>query len=383
MEKTVGAILRAYLPEFLEQYKLSAHQSKVVGAVQKCRTAGLGYQLYQCPACGHLEMVYNGCRDRHCPGCQWEKQQAWVAERLAELPRVGYHHVVMTLPSQLHPLARMNPQLLYQITFAAGAETLQQFGRDPRHLGAEIGLLGVLHTWGQRLNYHVHLHFLVTAGGLNAQGAWVAGKSGEQFLFPVRAVSQVFRGKFIAKLRRAYRKGQWQLTGPLRWLQETARFEWYVQKLAGQMFRVHSQSATENPARVVKYLGAYMNRGPIGNGRIVAVADGAVTFWYRDHRAHGERKLCHMPAVEFIRRWVQHILPSGFRRVRYYGLFGGNQRQTQLAQLRALRGKLDEVDLPSSAPRCPHCQRGVLVKLSLVLEPAVISEREPELVDTS
>jgi hypothetical protein len=173
------------------------------------------------------------------------------------------------------------------------------------------------------------------------------------------------------------------LTGALSWLQEAARFEWYVQKLAGQMFRVHSQSATHHPARVVKYLGAYMNRGPIGNGRIVQLADGEVTFWYRDHRAQGARKLCRMAAVEFIRRWVQHILPLGFMRVRYYGLFGGGQRQAKLAQLREIAGELEAGAPPTEAAHCPRCARGRLVRVTALVLGAPDAARAGGYADTS
>jgi predicted Zn-ribbon and HTH transcriptional regulator len=362
MSGDMGEIFRRYLPSYLETNKLSAHQSKVLGSVMKCRTSALGYQLYECDECGHVEMIYNACRDRHCPKCQWKEQQNWVAEKLEELPKVGYHHVVMTLPDQIHHLAMINKRVIYQMVFEAGAETLQVFGRDKRHLGAEIGAIGVLHTWGQTLNYHIHVHFLVTAGGLNKDGNWIDGRYGDKFLFPVRAMSQVFRGKFISKLRKAKKNDILKLEGKINWMNDLGRFEWFVSKLAGQMFRVHSKGATQNPDQVVKYLGAYMKRGPIGNGRIISIENGEILFRYRDHRNGGVKKVCRMKVNEFIRRWTSHILPKGFVKVRYYGLFAGSNRKEKMERIRSLAGHL-MIDEEIKEPKCPKCEKGKLIVL--------------------
>jgi len=390
----VAEVLRENLPGYLEKHKISAHQRRVLEAIQNCRTHRMGYHLSECEECGHQEWMYNSCRDRHCPKCQWSAQQNWVEERLEELPRVKYHHVVMTLPDQLHHMMLLNKRVIYQIAFEAGAETLQTFGRDPKHLGAEIGIIGMLHTWGQTLNYHVHLHFLVTGGGLSKEGKWIEGKYSEKFLFPVRALSQVFRGKFIGKLRKAYyQEKRLKLEGKISWMTNAAKFEAYIGKLASQMFRVHSKPATKRPERVIRYLGVYMRRGPISDNRIVGMADGQVSFWYKDNRNGGERKLCVMRAEEFIRRYLCHVLPKGFVRVRYYGLFAGAKRKEKMDLLRELIGTIMEAERETSEEqayrlRCPKCERGRL-KFVRVLDAWEVMGvmmglmRQPSLVDTT
>jgi len=398
-ELSMADILRAHLPAYLEKYQVAAHQGRVLKAIENCRTPQMGYHLRVCEACQHQAWLYNSCQNRHCPQCQWAAQAAWVERRLAELPRAKYHHTVFTVPDGvLYHLMRQNQKLLYTILFQAAAETLQTFAADPQHLGARIGMVGVLHTWGQTLNYHVHVHFLVTAGGLSPGGdRWVNAKYGDKFLFPVRALSQVFRGKFMAQLRQAYWRGELTLTGPLAHLQAPSAFAGYLQKLSGHTFRVHSRPATQQPANVVKYLGSYMRRIAISNRRLEELADGQVVFRYKDNRDHGKEKRCRTTAVEFIRRFVTHILPEGFVRVRYYGIFGGRTRKENLKKARALLGGLPEGAPPSppdtsesDAPTCPACGVGKMRVVAYIRQPAslvwlllVILSRRPQYVDTS
>jgi len=361
-EVEVADILREYLPGYLKKHKVSAQQRWVLEAIKDCRTHRMGYHLSECNECGHQEWMYNSCRDRHCPKCQWVDQQAWEEERILELPRVPYHHVIATLPNQLHDVMLLNKEVVYQKVFEAVAETIQTFARDSRHLGADVGIIGVLHTWGQMLNYHVHVHCLVTGGGLKKEGEWVEGKYSEKYLFPVRAMSQVFRGKFIAKLRKAYKEKKLKLEGKIAWMANPAKFEYFIGKLASQMFRIESKPATKRTERVIRYLGAYMKRGPIGNGRILGIEGGRVRFRYKDNRNGGIEKICEMTAEEFIRRYLCHILPKGFMRVRYYGLFAGPKRKENLAKLREIAGEIKEDEEETreefDPQRCPSCEMG-------------------------
>lgn len=359
----VADVLGEYLPGYMRGRKISAHQRYVLEGVQKCRTQEMGYHLRECDECGHQEWAYNSCRDRHCPKCQWRREQEWVENRLEELPRVPYHHAVVTLPDYLHHLMLLNQKVIYQILFEAVAETFKRFGLDEKYLGAEIGLIAVLHTWGQTLNYHVHLHLLVTGGGLTEEGRWVEGKYSDRFLFPIRAVSEVIRGKFMAKLRKAYRKGKLKLEGKIAWMKKPEKFEAYLAGLARHLFRVYSKPATREPQSVVRYLGAYMMRGPISDQRILGLEDGQVRFRYKDYRGSGETKICQMGADEFIRRYLCHVLPKRFVRVRYYGIFAGRKRKEKLAMLRALAGVLsnpeeEEEEGPGFQISCGECKTG-------------------------
>lgn len=396
----IADILRAYLPGYLEKHNLTAHQWQVLKAIENCRTHAMGYHLRECDQCGHQEWLYNSCQDRHCPKCQWGEQYEWVQKRMAELPGAKYHHVVFTLADgELYYLLIVNKTVIYGLIFKAAAETLLVFGADPRHLGARIGMIGVLHTWGQTLNYHVHVHFLVTAGGLSEDGErWVEGKYGEKFLFPVRALSRVFRGKFIAKLKQAYQKGELALTGKLEKLASASAFESYLNGLARHTFRVHSQPATREPKNVVKYLGGYMKRVAISNARLEGIEEGKVVFRYKDNRDEGERKRCRMDAEEFIRRFIEHILPEGCVRVRYYGIFGGSGRQENLAQARELLGGLEDEaraeregeEEERYEPTCRRCKKGKMRVVEYVRQPVsllwlavLVLTRRVEYEDTS
>jgi len=377
-EIEVADILREHLPAYLKKHNVSDHQWKILQALKNCRTHKMGYHLRECDECGYQEWMYNSCQNRHCPKCQWAEQYAWVEKQLANLPGAKYHHAIFTVPDgYLYYLMIMNKEVMYTITFQAAAETLKTFGEDPRHLGARIGMIGILHTWGQTLNYHVHVHFLVTAGGLTEDGEkWISSKYGDKFLFPVRAMSQVFRGKFIAKLRKAYTAGELKLEGKLEKLQSPPVFENYIRGLARQGFRVHSKPATKNPENVVKYLGGYMRRVAISNSRIEAMEGGEVIFRYKDNRDEGKEKRKRMEGEEFIRRFVSHILPKGFMRVRYYGIFAGRTRKENLAKARALLGGLEgqttqetKEITQESYKLCPRCGEGEMEVVEYVRQP--------------
>lgn len=389
----VSDIVREYLPEYLKKYKITKEQWKAMKSIENCRTHQMGYHVRECDECGHEEWLYNSCKDRHCPKCQWVEQYEWVGKRIAELPRAKYHHTIFTLPdSQLHQLIMMNKEVLYKITIKAAAETLKTFASDPKHLGAEMGMIGVLHTWGETLNYHVHVHFLVTAGGLSRDGKrWIASKYGDKFLFPVRAMSMVFRGKFIAMLKKAYRKGELVLTGKLAGLSTPGAFAYYIKCLARHMFRIQSKPATEKPKNVVKYLSNYMRRVAISNTRLEGLEEGKVVFRYKDYRDKGKIKRCRMEGEEFVRRLLNHIMPEGFVRVRYYGMFAGKDRKEKIEKARELLGSLEEEMEESFSPQCERCKEGRMQVVEYIGEPVsvllvflmMIAYRKKKYEDTS
>jgi len=373
----VADILGAHLPDYLRKHSISMHQWKTLYAIQYCRTHEMGYHLRACDECGYQEWMYNSCQNRHCPKCQWAEQYEWVQKRISELPRAKYHHSIFTVPDgALYYLIITNKKVLYTIIFKAAAETLKTFGTDSKHLGARMGMIGVLHTWGQTLNYHVHVHFLVTAGGLSEDGKrWITSKNGDKFLFPVRALSQVFRGKFIAMLRKAYKAGELKLAGKLAKLGSPPVFEHYIRGIARHTFRVHSKPATKSPKHVVKYLGGYMKRVAISNSRLEGMEDGQVVFRYKDNRDDGKEKRKRMDAEEFIRRFLSHILPKGFVRVRYYGILAGNTRKENLTKARVLLGGLEgqkkgrkEVE-QENYNVCPKCGEGAMEVVEYVRQP--------------
>jgi hypothetical protein len=330
-------VVRAYGKQFAERYGhlLDSDAWRVLHAIENCRTAILGGHVEACDQCGHRVISYNSCRDRHCPKCQGSSRERWLAERNAELLPVPYFHVVFTLPQQLAPLALQNKRVLYGILFRAVSETLLQVAADPQHLGAEIGLLAVLHTWGQTLQHHPHLHCVVPGGGLAPDHKrWVS--SSDRFFLPVRVLSQVFRGKFLALLRKAYRKGQLQFHGRLEKLGRKTDFN----ELLNQMYRcewvVYTKSPFAGPEQVLRYLAHYTHRVAISNHRILSVEDGNVTFRWKDY-AHGNKKRkMTLTACEFLRRFLLHVLPKGFVRIRHFGFLANRQRKALLETCRRL-----------------------------------------------
>jgi putative transposase/transposase-like zinc-binding protein len=336
----VADVVRQYGAAYLARYgaTLSPEQHRALRAIAVCRTAALGGHATQCDACGHLEITYNSCGNRHCPKCPGRAQAAWLAAREAELLDVPYVHVVFTLPHTLSPLALQNPRVMYNLLFQAVAETLLTVARDPHHLGAEIGCLAVLHTWGQTLHHHPHLHCVVPGGGLSLDGTqWRACRP--TFFLPVRVLSRVFRQRFLTPLRTT---------------------EWVV----------YAKPPVGGPGPVLKYLARYTHRVAITNRRLLALEEGRVTFRWKDY-AHGNRqRLMTLDAVEFIRRFLLHILPAGFQRLRHYGLLANRGRQAKLERCRVLLQppvspppsvSPDATAAPAPdqpAPVCPACQHG-------------------------
>jgi hypothetical protein len=331
----VATLLRRYGDAYRARYHLSTGQARAMRAIEACRTAAMGGHIQACDHCGAVVLRYHSCRDRHCPKCQTLAKERWVEARREELLAVRHDHVVFTLPHALNPLIQGNPRQLYGLLFAAAADTLLTFGRDPRWIGGEIGLTLVLHTWGQNLGQHVHVHGLVTAGGLSPDGRrWLPAKP--RFLFPVRALARVFRGKYLELLARAYQRGKLAFGGSTADLVDPRVFTHFVAALRRADWVVYAKPPFAGPAQVIAYLGRYTHRVAISNERLVALEDDHVAFRWRDYRDSGRCKIMRLEAVEFIRRFLLHVLPPGFMRIRHYGLFANRHRRARMACCRQL-----------------------------------------------
>src|SRR5919197_3320465 len=333
----VADVVRQYGAASLARYgaTVSPEQHRALRAIAVCRTAALGGHATQCEQCGHLEITYNSCGNRHCPKCPGRAQAAWLAARAAELLDVPYVHVVFTLPPSLSPLTLQNPRVLSNLLLQAVAETLLTVARDPHHLGADIGFLAVLHTWGQTLHHHPHLHCVVPGGGLSPGGTqWIACRP--TFFLPVRVLSRVFRRLFLTILRQAYTAGALTLEGRCHPLAEHARWQQFLNPLRAMEWVVYAKPPTGGPGPVLKYLARYTHRVAITNRRLLALEEGRVTFRWKDY-AHGKRhRTMTLDAVEFIRRFLLPILPAGFQRLRHYGLLANRGRQAKRRRCRRL-----------------------------------------------
>jgi hypothetical protein len=335
----VADVFRNHADAFLDQYgdTLSSEQRRALHDIAACRTAALGGHVEACDQCGHQRMAYNSCRNRHCPKCQATAAAQWMDARAAELLPVEYFHVVLTLPAALGPIALQNPREVYGILFRAAAETLQQVAADPKHLGAEIGFLAILHTWGQNLQHHPHVHCVVPGGGLSPDGSrWIACQP--DFFLPVRVLSRVFRGKFLALLRNAFDQGKLSFHGKLSVLADVGEFQRLLAASAQTEWVVYAKPPFGGPEQVLKYLACYTHRVAISNHRLVALEDGAVKFQWKDYAHGGDQKTMTLKAIEFIRRFLLHVLPSGFVRIRHYGFLANRVCQEKLALCRALLG---------------------------------------------
>ncbi len=371
----VADILHAQGDTFVEQHPwLSAQQRSVLRAIARCRTAALGGHLDRCGACGHQAISYNSCRNRHCPKCQAQARERWLHARERDLLDVPYVHVVFTLPHGLLPLAYRNSARLYTWLFHASAATLREVAADPRHLGAEIGVLSILHTWGQTLVRHPHVHCVVPAGGLSPDHQrWIHPKYAGFFL-PVKVLSRVFRGKFVEALRRAYDRDELDLAGGSEHLRDPAQWHAFVDALFETDWVVYAKPAFGGASAVLRYLGRYTHRVAISNHRLLAFDGERVTFQWKDY-AHGDqRRTMTLSAMEFLRRFVQHILPRGFVRIRQSGFLANTCRGARVALARtAARHTVDagrSTDAAATATTetatratwaCPRCGAAMIV----------------------
>ena len=375
----VADIVRTYGTAFVKQHRrwLTALHLKVLHAIVACRTAALGGHIEQCDTCGQRAISYNSCLNRHCPKCQGAARQAWLAKRSAELLPVPYYHVVFTLPHLLAPLALQNKALVYGLLFRAAAETLLQIAADPEHLGAKIGFLAVLHTWGQTLEHHPHLHCVVPGGGLSPdQRHWIP--CGHKVFLPVKVLSVVFRGKFLDALERAFKKHKLTLAGQLTPLQSPAEFAALLCAAAHRKWVVYAKRPFAGPAQVLTYLSRYTHRIAIANSRLVAMADGRVTFRWRDY-AHGHQtRTMTLEADEFLRRFLLHVLPASFVRIRYFGLLANRQRAQLLNLCRShLQGTATPQATVGLGHLCQHCHRGTM-RVVETLSPTQLSAWLPD-----
>ncbi|MGE0675079.1 MAG: IS91 family transposase [Methylibium sp.] len=351
-------------------------ERRVMSAIELCRTAALGGHVEQCSECGLVRHAYNSCRNRHCPKCQGSACVEWLAARQAELLPVAYFHVVFTLPAAVAEIAFQNKETVYAILFRSAAETLRRIAVDPKHLGAQIGLTAVLHTWGQTLQHHPHVHCVVPGGGPSLDGTrWVACRPG--FFLPVRVLSRVFRRLFLEQLQAAFETGALRFLGALTGLAEPAAFARRLCELRRVAWVVYAKAPFAGPAQVLAYLGRYTHRIAIANSRLVGLTDHQVTFRWRDYRHHGQSKLMTLDAHEFIRRFLLHTLTDGFHRIRHYGFLANGHRAEKLALCRRLLA--DPTSEPSNEPagdttsnhrhdRCPCCG-GTMITLAVLPRP--------------
>lgn len=386
----VAHIIRLYGEAYRQGHRLSRSQLRAMRAIELCRTAALGGHVYVCEQCGAQKISYNSCRNRHCPKCQSLDKERWLEQRCRELLPVPYFHVVFTVPHELNPLALANPGRFYNLLFASASETLLDIAADPKHLGARLGVLAVLHTWGQTLELHPHLHCIVPGGGLSLDGQRWVSTPRPNYLLPVQVLTRLFRGKFLAAVQEARQAGRLVFPEPL---QAPGSWQALLDRLFAKTWAVYSKPPFAGPRQVLAYLARYTHRVAISNSRLLRLDNDQVTFSYKDYGQGGRSREMTLPAQEFLRRFLLHVLPEGFVRIRYYGLLSNRHRQRHLARCREC---LEEEPATETQPSrdsareswqallvrltgrdptiCPVCGRG---HLRLVEELAAVSSWNP------
>jgi predicted Zn-ribbon and HTH transcriptional regulator len=358
----VADIIRKAGTRFIERYResLSWAQLKVLTAIARCRTAALGGHRDQCARCGYEAISYCSCRNRHCPKCQTNAREKWLRARQRELLPVGYYHLVFSVPHALVPLIWQNKKVLFTLLFEASATTLLEIAADPKHLGAKIGFLSILHTWGQMLQRHPHIHCVIPGGGLSPDGArWISSRS--RFFLPVRVLSRVFRGKFVAGLRRSFQRNKLVFHGACLPLAQEKAFSAFLRTLFRQDWVVYAKPPFGGPEHVLQYLARYTHRIAISNHRLLSVDDNQVRFRWKDYAHHNKRRTLTLANEEFLRRFLQHVLTRGFPRIRYFGWLANRKRGSLLPVCRD-RLACQPPTPPAIADgeatvwRCPRCQ---------------------------
>ena len=389
----VADIFRQVGPVYRQDHAdaLSVGQLRVMRDIERCRTAALGGHVEQCDACGHQRIAFNSCRDRHCPKCQSLVRAQWLEDRQAELLPVEYFHVVFTVPQEIAAIAYQNKALVYGILFRAAAETLRTIAADPKHLGAEIGFIAILHTWGQNLLHHPHLHCVVPGGGPSPDGKrWVACRPG--FFLPVRVLSRLFRRLFLQQLQQAFDNDELQFFNSLAALKDRVAFAKYLAPATHAEWVVYAKPPFGGPEQVLQYLGRYTHRVAISNNRLLDFTDGQVSFAWKDYRHDSRNKVMRLDAHEFIRRFLLHVLPCGFQRIRHFGFLANCHRQARLDLCRQLLKApapmvepldplLDYRDhyqrlTGVSLRDCPQCGRGQMVRIES-FEPGILPRGPP------
>jgi Putative transposase/Transposase zinc-binding domain len=376
----VADVFRKHERNFFERWGavLALYQKKAFQAICKCRTAALGGHVDRCDQCGHTAISYNSCRDRHCPKCQAMARAKWLAQRETELLLVDYFHVVFTLPQQIGGLALQNAGEIYRILFRAASETLLTIAADAKHLGAAIGFLAVLHTWGQNLHLHPHLHCVVPGGGISPDGSrWIRCR--RSFFLPVRVLSCLFKKKFLIYLTKSYHLGKLKFHGEMAGLAKPAAFEALCRQASRINWVVYAKAPFGGPEQVLKYLARYTHRVAISNRRLVSMEDGRVTFKWKDYAGGNQPKTMTLDALEFIRRFLLHILPPGFVRIRQFGFLANRVRKKKLALCRTLLAAEPAKILPDKTTAdakseqqdqdrtlCPVCKAGHLIPVEIL-----------------
>src|SRR5215469_2418161 len=397
-KREVADIFRRYGEAYRQQHdgSLSTAQRRVMTAIELCRTAALGGHLERCDTCGYERPAYDSCRDRHCPKCQSLARAEWVEKRMAEVLSTHYFHVVFSVPEQIASIAYQNKRIVYDILFRATAETLSTIAADPKHLGAEIGFFAVLHSWGQTLVHHPHLHCVVPGGGISLDGTqWISCRP--NFFLPVRVLSRLFRRLFLTYLDHAFDSGQLHFFTSLEALRDRQAFQCHLDSVRDVEWVVYAKAPFAGPQQVVDYVGRYTHRVAISNHRIVDIEGGEVKFTWRDYRDNNQQKTMTLSSEEFIGRFLLHVLPMGFHRIRYYGFLANAHRQEKLERCRQLLGMAPPTKGSShtatpedyrdryerltghSLRECPVCHRGQMIPLANL--PGVRSS--PAVKDTS
>jgi Putative transposase/Transposase zinc-binding domain len=392
----VADIFHRYGADYRLQHgaSLSVAQRRVMTAIEVCRTAVLGGHLEQCDRCGHERNAYNSCANRHCPKCQSLARAEWLENRRSELLRTQYFHVVFTVPEQIAAIAYQNKKVVYGILFRATAETMRTIAADPKHLGAEIGFFAVLHSWGSNLLHHPHLHCVVPGGGLSPDGTpWISCRP--RFFLPVRVLSRLFRRLFLKYLIKAFDTGKLQFFSSLEPLRERRAFLRHLAPTRAIKWVVYAKRPFAGPDQVLDYVGRYTHRVALSNNRLLDIDHGKITFRYKDYRHDGQQKAMTLDAEEFIRRFLLHVLPDGFQRIRYYGFLGNRYREEKLARCRQLLGmsacpptseeskdyrdRYEELT-GCSLRECPVCHQGRMVTVAILLPSP---NRRTSITDTS
>lgn len=363
MEK-IQEILNKGLEKYEKENKIIGYKKKVMKAIKDCKTGEMGAHKYVCDECGYEEIAYNSCRNRHCPNCQTGKKLKWIEARKEEVLNIKYYHIVFTIPSELNNITIQNQKKMYKILFKASAETLQELAEDKKYLGGEIGFFSILHTWGQNMMYHPHVHLVVTGGGLAKENKWVEKE--KDFFIPVKVMSKVFRGKFLYYMKRE----KIEFYGKNEELKNPGIYNELIQSLYRKDWIVYCKEPFKNAECVIQYLGRYTHRVAISNERILEVTDNTVRFKWRDYKDNNKIKEMEISIQEFIRRFLLHILPPYFMKIRYYGILGNKNKKKKLLKCKILtRTKIyKKKELPAlellkktlgkDFNLCPHCKKG-------------------------
>jgi len=377
----VADIFRLHGPDYRRSHPMPLHHLRTMRAIEVCRTATLGGHRYEY-SCGHVDISYNSCRNRHCPKCQTLQKEKWIEARCEDLLPIQYFHVVFTIPSELNPIVIMNQKVMYNILFRSVSETLVELSMNPKHLGARTGFIGILHTWGQNLMDHPHIHCVVPGGGLSPDGShWVSCR--KRFFIPVRVMSSLFRGKFLYYLKSNFESGNLIFPGGIRHLKNPHVFEVFRSRFYHKKWVVYCKPPFDGAEGVFKYLGRYTHRIAISNNRILKVQDGSVSFCWRDYADGDKQKTMTVKSDEFIRRFLLHVLPHRYVRIRHFGLLANRSRKDNIALCRELIGSLKTVTKEKEKPEtwqdqllricgidvtiCPVCKKGTILMVELLI----------------